>query len=123
MQVSIPELKAKMTEVLINKGYAEEDIPFVGEITREGKEAYSVKAFGDYKGYALVLMIEVMTGSLVGVPMMIESTAGSTFAGKLPRRGAVIMAFDPANVIDPEEFKKQNSELLANVQKSQALPN
>ena len=94
-----------------------------GEITREGKEAYSVKAFGDYKGYALALMIEVMTGSLVGVPMMIESTAGSTFAGKLPRRGAAITAFDPANMVDPEEFKKENSELLAKIQKSRALPN
>ncbi len=93
-----------------------------GNITREGKEAYSVKAFGGYKGYALALMVEVMTGSLVGVPMMIESTAGSTFAGKLPRRGAVIIAFDPANMVDPEEFKKQNSELLADIQKSQTLP-
>lgn len=93
-----------------------------GEITRDGKEAYSVKAFGDYKGYALALMIEVMTGSLVGVPMMIESTAGSTFAGKLPRRGAVIIAFDPAAMVDPDEFKKQNSELLANIQKSRTLP-
>jgi L-2-hydroxycarboxylate dehydrogenase (NAD+) len=92
-----------------------------GNTTREGKEAYSVKAFGDHKGYALALMIEVMTGSLVGVPMMIESTAGSTFAGKLPRRGGVIMAFDPANMVDPEEFKKQNSELLAKIQSSQAL--
>jgi L-2-hydroxycarboxylate dehydrogenase (NAD+) len=93
-----------------------------GNITRESAEAYSVKAFGGYKGYALALMIEVMTGSLVGVPMMIESTAGSTFAGKLPRRGGVIMAFDPANIVDIEEFKKQNSELLAKVKKSQALP-
>lgn len=94
-----------------------------GNITLEGKEAYSVKAFGGYKGYAVALMVEVMTGSLVGVPMMIESTAGSTFAGKLPRRGAVIIAFDPANMVDPVEFKKQNSELLANIQKSRTLPN
>lgn len=63
-----------------------------------------------------------MCGSMVGVPMMIESTAGSTFAGKLPRRGAVIMAFDPANMVDPDEFKKENDKLLANIQKSQALP-
>ena len=55
--------------------------------------------------------------------MMIESTAGSTFAGRLPRRGAVIIAFDPATMIDPDEFKKQNSELLANIQNSHALPN
>lgn len=94
-----------------------------GNVTREGKEAYSVKAFGDHKGYALALMVEVMTGSLVGVPMMIESTAGSTFAGKLPRRGATIIVFDPASMVDPEEFKTQNSELLAKIQKSQALPN
>lgn len=93
-----------------------------GNITRDGKEAYSVKAFGDYKGFALALLVEIMSGSLVGVPMMIESTAGNTFAGKLPRRGAVIIAVDPANMVDPEEFKKQNSELLASIQKSRALP-
>lgn len=92
-----------------------------GNITRDGKEAQSVKAFGGYKGYALALMVEVMTGSLVGVPMMIKSTAGSTFAGKLPRRGAVIIAFDPANMVDLEKFKKQNSELLADIQKSRTL--
>jgi LDH2 family malate/lactate/ureidoglycolate dehydrogenase len=54
--------------------------------------------------------------------MMIESTAGSTFAGKLPRRGAMILAIDPANMVDPEEFKKENSALLENIQKSRALP-
>jgi L-2-hydroxycarboxylate dehydrogenase (NAD+) len=92
-----------------------------GEITRDGAGAYSVKAFGEYKGYALALMIEMLTGSLLGVPMMIESTSGSTFAGKLPRRGAVIIAFDPAVMVEPEVFKRENSELLAKIKKSQAL--
>lgn len=49
-------------------------------------------------------------------------SAKNAFGGKTPLRGAVIIAFDPANMVDPEEFKKQNSELLANIQKSQALP-
>lgn len=93
-----------------------------GNITRDGKQAYSVKSFGEYKGFALATLVEIMTGSLVGVPMMIQSTAGSTFAGKLPRRGAVIIAMDPADMVDPEEFKRENSALLANIQKSQALP-
>jgi L-2-hydroxycarboxylate dehydrogenase (NAD+) len=93
-----------------------------GNITRDGEEAYSVKSFGGYKGFALAMLVEIMCGSLVGVPMMIESTAGNTFAGKLPRRGATIIALDPANMVDPEEFKKENSELLANIQKSRSLP-
>jgi LDH2 family malate/lactate/ureidoglycolate dehydrogenase len=93
-----------------------------GAITREAKQAYSVKAFGGYKGFALAALVEIMTGSLVGMPMMIQSTAGSTFAGKLPRRGATIIAFDPATIADPEAFKRENSELLANIQKSQTLP-
>ncbi len=93
-----------------------------GNITRDGKEAYSVKAFGDYKGFALALLIEIMTGSLAGMPMMLNSTAGSTFGGKMPRRGGMIFAVDPANMVDPEDFKRQNSELLANIQKSRPLP-
>jgi len=93
-----------------------------GNITRDGKEAYSVKSFGDYKGFALGMLVAVMSGSMVGIPMMIENTAKNAFGGKTPLRGAVIIAFDPANMVDPEEFKKQNSELLTNIQKSQALP-
>src|SRR4030095_9919641 len=59
-----------------------------GNITRDGKEAYSVKAAGDFKGFALAILIDVMCGSFVDVPMQIKSKAGSSFAGKLPRRGA-----------------------------------
>jgi LDH2 family malate/lactate/ureidoglycolate dehydrogenase len=93
-----------------------------GTITREGQAAYSVKPFGEHKGFALAQLIEVMTGSLVGVPMMIDSTSGSAFGGKLPKRGAVIIAFDPAVMVDPDEFKRQNSELLQAIQESQVLP-
>jgi L-2-hydroxycarboxylate dehydrogenase (NAD+) len=92
-----------------------------GNTTRDPKKAYSVKSFGEYKGFALALLVEVLCGSLVGVDMMIESTSGSTFAGKLPQRGAVIMAFDPAAMVDPELFKQQNTELLNNIQNSQPL--
>lgn len=94
-----------------------------GNITQNGKDAYSVKAFGEYKGFALAMLVEIMTGSMVGVPMMIPSTSGRTFAGKLPRRGAVIVAFDPAATVDPTEFRERNTELLDAVQNSQALPN
>src|SRR6185295_15678136 len=83
-----------------------------GSITRDGQQAYSVKAFGEYKGFALGLLIEIMCGSLVGVPMMIRSTSGSSFAGQLPRRGAVIMVLDPAIMVDPQEFRRQNDALL-----------
>jgi L-2-hydroxycarboxylate dehydrogenase (NAD+) len=93
-----------------------------GKITRNGKQAYSVKPFGDYKGYALAMLVEIMTGSLVGVPMMIDSTAGSTFAGKLPQRGATIIAIDPTVMVDLEQFKQENSSLLDKIQNSQPFP-
>ncbi|HSX05418.1 MAG TPA: Ldh family oxidoreductase [Candidatus Saccharimonadales bacterium] len=93
-----------------------------GTITRDGKEAYSVKAAGDYKGFALGLLVEVLCGSLVDIPMMLTSTAGSTFNGKIPNRGAVVTVYDPGVMIDPAEFKQRNSKLLADIQNSQALP-
>jgi len=93
-----------------------------GNITRDGNAAYSVKSFGEYKGFAMGTLVAVMSGSMTGVPMVIKSTAKNAFGGKTPLRGATIIAFDPANMVDPEEFKKQNSELLADMQKSRTLP-
>ncbi len=93
-----------------------------GNITRDGKKAYSVKAFGGYKGFALGMLVAVMSGSMTGVPMMIKNTGKNAFGGKTPLRGATVIVLDPANMVDPDEFKKQNSKLLASIQNSQALP-
>ena len=68
------------------------------------------------------MLIEIMTGSLVGVPMMIDSTSGDTFDGHLPRRGAIVTAYDPATIVDPATFKQKNSELLARIYGSRPLP-
>lgn len=93
-----------------------------GNITRDGQQAYSAKSFGGYKGFALGLLVATMTGSMTGVPMIIKNTGKNAFGGKTPLRGATIIAFDPANMVDPEDFKKQNSSLLNDIQKSNALP-
>jgi L-2-hydroxycarboxylate dehydrogenase (NAD+) len=93
-----------------------------GNITRDGKEAYSVKAFGGYKGFALGLLVAIMSGATTGVPMMIKNSGKNAFGGKTPLRGAMIIAFDPAAMVEPEEFKDQNSAILTEIQKSQALP-
>ncbi len=92
-----------------------------GAITRDGKQAYSVKAAGDYKGFALGMLVEVLCGSLVDIPMMLTSIAGSTFNGKIPNRGALVTVYDPGIMLDPAEFKRRNSKLLADIQESQAL--
>src|SRR5688572_25857291 len=68
------------------------------------------------------MLVAIMSSSMAGIPMVVKSDAKNSFNGKTPLRGAVIIAFDPATMVDPEDFKKQNGELLAYIQKSQALP-
>lgn len=93
-----------------------------GNITLDPKKAYSVKAAGDHKGYALALLVEILCGSLVGTDMMVESTAGSTFAGKLPVRGAFILVIDPGTMGDPSDFKQKNTMLIDAIKNSAPLP-
>lgn len=90
-----------------------------GNITVDPQEAYSVKPFGEYKGFALSLLVEILCDSLLGMPTMVESTAGSTFAGKLPVRGAMILVMDPGQTVGNSDFKSSSTDLLNKIRNSQ----
>lgn len=92
-----------------------------GEVTLDPNEAHSVKAFGDHKGYALALLVEVMCGSMVGMPMMVESTSGSSFGNKLPERGAFILVIDPDQISKLSAFRKDNSEMIEKIKSTNKL--
>jgi LDH2 family malate/lactate/ureidoglycolate dehydrogenase len=94
-----------------------------GEITLNSKEAHSVKPAGEYKGFALALLIEVLCGSLVGMDMMIDTNnVGSTFGARLLDRGAFILVIDPQQTATRESFKHANSDLLKRIKATRPLP-
>lgn len=92
-----------------------------GELTLNPQEAHSVLPFGDYKGYALALLIEVLCGSLVGKGMMIASEAGNNFGAKFPDRGGIILVIDPSQTVGLDQFKNQNSELVERIKATHNL--
>lgn len=91
-----------------------------GSVTLDPKEAHSVMPFGDYKGFSLALLIEVLSCSLVGGSMLNVSDEGSAFGGKLMTRGGLIFVIDPAQTIGLEQFKKDNTEYLEKIKTSRA---
>jgi L-2-hydroxycarboxylate dehydrogenase (NAD+) len=92
-----------------------------GNITIDPKEAWSVMATGGYKGFALALMIEMMCGSLLGMPMMIDTHhSGSTYGTNLLERGGLIFVIDPRQTAGLDEFKKANSELITGIKATRA---
>ena len=92
-----------------------------GELILNPKEAYSVLPFGEHKGFALALLIEILCGSLIGMDMFKPSDAGSFYGRALPDRGAIIIVFDPSQSTNLEEFKKANSHLLNKLKATKTL--
>ena len=94
-----------------------------GNFTIEPDKAESVVPFGDYKGYILALLIEILTGSLVNMPMGVnpgDSDQGSLrfLTKKGDMRGAVFIAIDPSKFTDFKRFKAANTELAKTIKNS-----
>jgi L-2-hydroxycarboxylate dehydrogenase (NAD+) len=93
-----------------------------GNITLDPKKAYSILPFGAYKGFALAMFVEILCGSLVGVPMMIEADPSNTsFGGKTPGRGAFILVLDPEQTVGLERFKQANEQFFEDVKATRTL--
>jgi L-2-hydroxycarboxylate dehydrogenase (NAD+) len=93
-----------------------------GEFTLDPKEAHSVMAVGDYKGFALALLVEVLCGSLLGMDMMIDTKSmGSTFGVRLHERGAFILVIDSNQTDNEQTFKHANSDLIERIKATHPL--
>ncbi|QQS18111.1 Ldh family oxidoreductase [Candidatus Saccharibacteria bacterium] len=94
-----------------------------GQITRDPKLAHSVMPMGDYKGFALALMIEILCGSLVGMENMFVDTKGngSQFGRKMMERGGIILVIDPRQTSGNINFKQANTTLLERIHATNAL--
>lgn len=80
-----------------------------GNVTRDPNKAVAIIPFGEHKGYAINLMLEVMTGILVraksGLSANNEKDLGSFF-----------IAIDPSVFIPIKKFKKQVSTLIKEIE-------
>jgi L-2-hydroxycarboxylate dehydrogenase (NAD+) len=95
-----------------------------GNITIDPSEAYSLLSFGEYKGFALAMFLEILCGSLVGMPMMIQADpSNNAFGGKTPERGGFILVIDPEQTVGLEKFKQTNEQFITNIKTSRTLQN
>lgn len=66
---------------------------------------------GGYKGYAIVLLIEILTGSLIRSLLSTEMTPGYEVA----EHGGLLITFDISSFTDINKFKKSVSEMCQQV--------
>lgn len=90
-----------------------------GNFTIKPEEAYSVVPAGDYKGFSLGLMIEILTGSLVNMPMGLHKLGKGDYR-TLPR-GAMILVINPQKTTSLNNFKLLNSALIKQIKASRKL--
>jgi delta1-piperideine-2-carboxylate reductase len=60
--------------------------------------------FGGYKGSAIALMVELLTGGLIGESFAFESAQRDNKDGGPPCGGELLLALDPARFGDPERW-------------------
>lgn len=94
-----------------------------GNVTQDPKNVQSVMPFGDYKGFSLAMLVEILCGSLVDMPMMVRSSAKNSFGGEHPNTSAIIMVIDPTQTTELSEFKDANSEFIRKVKATRSKKN
>ncbi len=72
----------------------------------------AVLPFGGYKGYALAVMLEIMTGPFLGVDVGLE--------GSLSKRGALCLFFSPSLFgVNTEEFHARVNTFIHSIKNAQ----
>ncbi len=80
-----------------------------GQPTLDADEVHSAMPMGGYKGFGLGLLIEILGGSLVGMPM--GEGLGNTDYRRL-NRGATILVINPDITVGQTAFQKTNGEFI-----------
>jgi len=88
-----------------------------GETTENPDDVFSALPFGGYKGYALGIMSEIFSGSLVGNGVGFNKVDDNKKNHK-KTRGATYIAIDPSKFVDINKFKKENTQLVKELKSS-----
>ncbi len=83
-----------------------------GKFTRDPKKAFSAVPFGDYKGFALGIMVEILANGLLSMIMGKHKKKVNRMSAS---RGAVFIAIDPSRFIKVDHFKKDVTKLLQQI--------
>lgn len=86
-----------------------------GNFTTHPEKAYSARAMGDYKGFAIGLFIEIMAGAFTGMAIGQQNATGDYRT--LPR-GGIIIVFDPEFTVGKEVFLNSVKKLMTDIKKS-----
>lgn len=89
-----------------------------GKFARKPEDAYSALSAGNYKGFALGLFVEILTGSLMDMLMGSHKLKGDYRT--LPR-GAFILVIDPNKTTKLKRFKEANTRLIREIKRSKKL--
>ncbi len=93
-------------ELLPENAYVDKE----GNITTDPNVAYAVLPFGGFKGYAINLLIDVLSGSLVcGKSGLDQPTDSQRFIGTF------VIVIDPASFGDLDTFKVSTTKLAADI--------
>lgn len=97
--------KAKKTgKTLPDKTYLDEN----GDYTTDANDAIAIIPFGGYKGYAINLLLEVMTTALVGGKAGLLQNDNSGL-------GAFMLLIDPSALGKIQDFKRQVDKLIDDI--------
>jgi LDH2 family malate/lactate/ureidoglycolate dehydrogenase len=86
-----------------------------GEFTTVPNEAVAIKSFGGHKGSAINLLLDVITGALVG------AKSGS-LVGSDPDIGGYMQLLDPAAFGELSIFTQQSDQLVKDIQSNPPAP-
>jgi LDH2 family malate/lactate/ureidoglycolate dehydrogenase len=91
-----------------------------GEVTVNPEEAHSVMPFGEYKGFSLALLVQVLTCSLVGNSLLNINNDKNNFGSSLGNRTGLIFVIDPEQTVGLEQFKKANADYFEQIKNTHA---
>lgn len=103
-------------------------VDFEGKPTTDPFKAESDEAAnllpmgGGYKGYAVVLLIEILTGALVRSKLSTEMTDPKINPYVHEEHGGLLVAIDIASFTDISKFKKSVSEMCAVIRRQKPAP-
>lgn len=103
-------LAKERNQQLPEKSYLDKN----GNFTTDPSKAYSIVPFGEHKGYAINLWLEVMTGLFVRAKSGLEQKSGADSDDS--ELGSFFMAFDPSVFQPIDEFKTRVSRLIADIE-------
>jgi LDH2 family malate/lactate/ureidoglycolate dehydrogenase len=93
-------------EKLPDNAYVDKD----GNVTTDPHEAHAVLPFGGFKGYALNLLVDVLSGALVRGKSGLDMPSGSE-----RHIGTLLIVIDPAAFGELSDFKNATTKLVADL--------